>query len=86
LIEHAFAQGHQTFDFLAPRHDYKNEWADGAVRVADYALPVTVLGRVYTHAYLGFAREHVKAAVKSAANRMRAPLSFLQSTVSALRR
>ncbi len=86
LLEQAFAQGHQTFDFLAPRHDYKNEWADGAVRVADYAVPVTVLGRLYTHAYLGFVREQAKAAVKAAANHVRAPLSFLQSTVSALRR
>jgi CelD/BcsL family acetyltransferase involved in cellulose biosynthesis len=86
LIEQAFAQGHHTFDFLAPRHDYKNEWADSAVRVADYAVPVTTIGRVYTHAYLGFAREKAKAAVKAAANHMRAPLSFLQSTVSALRR
>jgi CelD/BcsL family acetyltransferase involved in cellulose biosynthesis len=86
LIEHAFAQGLQTVDFLAPRHDYKNEWADGAVRVADYAVPVTVLGRVYAHAYLGCARERAKAVVKAAAAHMRAPLSFLQSTVSALRR
>jgi CelD/BcsL family acetyltransferase involved in cellulose biosynthesis len=86
LIEQAFAQEHRTFDFLAPRHDYKNEWADGAVRVADYAVPVTAFGRIYTHVYLGFVREQAKAAVKAAANHMRAPLSFLQSTVSRLRR
>jgi CelD/BcsL family acetyltransferase involved in cellulose biosynthesis len=86
MIARAFEQRLTTFDFLAPRHDYKTEWADGAVRVADYAIPVTALGRIYTRAYLGFAREHMKGAVKAAANHMRGPLSFLQSAVSALRR
>jgi CelD/BcsL family acetyltransferase involved in cellulose biosynthesis len=86
LIERAFADGAKTFDFLAPRHDYKNEWADGAVRVADYAVPVTHLGRIYTHVYLGYVREKLKAAVKAAAGRMKPLLSVIQSAVGTLRR
>jgi CelD/BcsL family acetyltransferase involved in cellulose biosynthesis len=84
LIEQAFGQGLRIFDFLAPRHEYKNEWADGTVRVTDYAVPVTVLGRLYTRAYLGFARERGKAAVKAAAGHLRGPLSFVQSAARRL--
>ncbi len=85
LIAHAFASGAQTFDFLAPRHDYKLEWADGAMRVADYALPATTAGKIYTHAYLGFVREHLKAALKSAPHLLRAPLSVAQRVARLVR-
>lgn len=65
LIERAFADGVGTVDFLSPRHDYKLEWADGSIRVADYALPVSRLGKAYTHVYLAHVREALKAILKA---------------------
>ena len=86
LIRRAFETGIRTFDFLAPRHDYKLEWADGAVRVADYALPATMLGRAYTYVYLGFVREHVKSAINQAPGTIAKPIALLQAFAKALRR
>ncbi len=84
LIAHAFENGVTTFDFLAPRHDYKLEWADGAVRVADYALPVTRAGTVYARVYLAFVRETLKAALKAAPGVAKAPLSLVQRYAGAI--
>ena len=85
IIEQAFATGMKTVDFLAPRHEYKLEWSDGAVRVADYAIPVTVAGQIYARAYLGFVREKVKAAIKSTPRALAAPLMLLQGAMKMLR-
>lgn len=83
LVARAFEDGVETFDFLAPRHDYKLEWADGVVRVGDYAVPVTRTGKVYARVYLGAVRETIKAAAKAAPgllqNRCRSSVSLLQS-------
>ena len=62
-IAGSLAAGFSTYDLMAPGDGYKKEWADGAVGVADYALPVTRKGRLYAHAYLGFLRPQLKAAV-----------------------
>ncbi len=51
-IKSAIAAGVKTFDLLAPGDNYKLDWADGAVDVCDWCLPLSPLGRVY-HA-LGF--------------------------------
>lgn len=85
LVEQAFTTGVTTLDFLAPRHDYKLEWTDGAIRVADYALPVTLAGRAYTRVYLGFARERIKAALKSAPRMLAGPLALVQAAARKVR-
>lgn len=60
LVRHAFATGVETVDFLAPRHEYKDTWADGAVRVSDFAVPISLGGQIYVKAYLALLREHIK--------------------------
>jgi CelD/BcsL family acetyltransferase involved in cellulose biosynthesis len=63
-IAKAFEEGLATFDFLAPRHDYKMDWADGVVVVNDYAIGITPRGRAYGAIYLGLIREGLKSAIK----------------------
>lgn len=62
-IEQSLADKVAVYDLLAPGDGYKKEWADGAVRVDDFAVPVTMLGRGYAHGYLGFVRPQIKAAI-----------------------
>ena len=63
LLRHAFESGVEVVDFLAPRHEYKDMWADEAVRVSDFAVPVSARGTLYVKAYLATVREHIKAAI-----------------------
>jgi CelD/BcsL family acetyltransferase involved in cellulose biosynthesis len=56
-----------TFDLLAPAYDYKRDWADGSVAVADHAIGLTLRGDLYTRVFLSFARERLKAAAEGAA-------------------
>lgn len=86
LVERAFASGVTTLDFLAPRHDYKLEWCDGAIRVADYALPVTWAGKAYTRVYLGYIREGVKTALKSVPRGALGLKSLVQAALKIARR
>ncbi len=86
LIEHAFETGVEVFDFLAPRHDYKQEWADGEVQVMDFAKPVSVAGRTYTTVYLGFIREHLKAMFKALSRKHAGSLALVQSVMKFGRR
>ncbi|MGQ0457601.1 MAG: GNAT family N-acetyltransferase [Hyphomicrobium sp.] len=66
-LRDSYAHGVEVFDLMAPGDSYKREWADGAVDVVDWAVPLTLKWRAYAHAYLKFARPHLKAALKSAA-------------------
>lgn len=59
----SLAAGVETYDLLAPGDGYKKEWADGTVRVDDYAVPVTIGGRAYVRGYLAYLRPKLKAAV-----------------------
>lgn len=52
-IAKAFEQGQQRFDLLAPRHDYKMDWADGVVEVRDHALALSLKGRAWCSGVLG---------------------------------
>lgn len=70
LVEEAYRRGARVLDFMAPRHEYKDEWADDAVRVSDYAVPVTAMGAIYSRFYLAGIRE----GVKKLSARMPAPL------------
>lgn len=60
-VQRARAAGVSTLDLLAPKADYKMEWADGTVPVADYTLALTLTGRIYGAVYLGFLRERIKS-------------------------
>jgi CelD/BcsL family acetyltransferase involved in cellulose biosynthesis len=59
-LERAFDTGIGIYDFLAPRHAYKMEWADGTIMVSDHALSLSPLGRIYTDIYLAKIRETLK--------------------------
>ncbi len=77
-IAKAFDEGIATFDFLAPRHEYKMDWADGVVVVHDHAIGLTASGRAYGSLYLGLVREGMKSAVKAL------PKSLTRSIAGAL--
>jgi CelD/BcsL family acetyltransferase involved in cellulose biosynthesis len=64
MVATAFDRGITVVDMLAPKAQYKLDWADGVVAVIDHAVPVSVVGRLYAHVYLGFVREQAKALVQ----------------------
>ena len=68
LLEYAVAgcwkDGIGRLDLLAPRHEYKMEFADGTVPVNDHAIALTLAGRAYARGYLGMRRK-LKAAVEA---------------------
>lgn len=53
-------RGADCLDLLAPGSDYKDVWADGSVRVRDYVLAKSPLGRLYAGAYLQTIRPGLK--------------------------
>lgn len=72
LLEHALGDcGRnkiQRLDLLAPRHEYKMEFADGTIAINDHALALTTGGRAYATVYLGMRRK-----LKSVVETMPAP-------------
>ncbi len=60
-VRRACQSGMATFDLLAPGAAYKFEWADRRVEVSDYALGLSVRGKIYTSAYLARLRPAAKA-------------------------
>jgi CelD/BcsL family acetyltransferase involved in cellulose biosynthesis len=63
-LQRAFQDGLDVFDFLAPRHAYKMEWADGVVAVHDQAKALTWRGQAYLDVYVAHVREWAKAATR----------------------
>jgi CelD/BcsL family acetyltransferase involved in cellulose biosynthesis len=59
-IRTAHAAGYAKFDLLAPAEPYKMDWADGAIDLADWAVPFSGAARFYTRAWLGGARGWAK--------------------------
>jgi CelD/BcsL family acetyltransferase involved in cellulose biosynthesis len=59
-IRRCFADGITTLDLLAPRAEYKMDWADDVIQVADHSLPLTGKGRAYAHVVLRFMRTKAK--------------------------
>jgi CelD/BcsL family acetyltransferase involved in cellulose biosynthesis len=47
MIEWCVANGLTRYDMLAPRSRYKSEWQTNEVAVVDFALPLTMRGRIY---------------------------------------
>jgi CelD/BcsL family acetyltransferase involved in cellulose biosynthesis len=60
-VRQAIEDGVATFDFLAPRHDYKMDWSDGVVAVEDHTLAISRRGRLYSRVWTGGLREAMKA-------------------------
>jgi CelD/BcsL family acetyltransferase involved in cellulose biosynthesis len=69
-IRGASADGIAAFDFLAPAHAYKMDWADGAVAVEDFALGLTLSGRIYANIYVGMLRERLKSGAEALSRTM----------------
>ncbi|MEQ1615771.1 MAG: GNAT family N-acetyltransferase [Hyphomicrobiaceae bacterium] len=70
-IRHAFDEKLDRIDLLAPKAEYKVDWADGTVGVVDHAIGLSVKGRVYARVYLGYVRERLKAAVERMPHKLR---------------
>ncbi len=64
LSEHTIAElndgGMEIVDFMAPGDGFKYEWCSQSVEVRDFAMPLSVRGRIWTRVYLGFLRERMK--------------------------
>lgn len=63
-IADCFDHGIATFDMLAPKHEYKMDFADGTVAVRDHALAFSRAGRTYVATFLGL-RANLKKAIES---------------------
>ena len=63
MIETCFARGLATADLLVPSMPYKLTWASDVTPVRDYALPVSLKGRLAIHFYDRFARPLAKKVV-----------------------
>lgn len=70
-IRHAFDEGLERIDLLAPKAEYKVDWAHGSVGVVDHAVGLSAKGRVYARLYLGFMRERIKATVERLPHKVR---------------
>jgi CelD/BcsL family acetyltransferase involved in cellulose biosynthesis len=60
-LRNAGDSGVKCYDLLAPGDSYKLDWADASVDVLDWALPLTIKGKIFSKVYLGFLRERLKA-------------------------
>lgn len=47
MLEWCVRNGIERYDMLAPRSRHKSEWQSGEVGVVDFALPMTLTGRLY---------------------------------------
>ena len=62
-IAQAFGTDARTYDLLSPADGYKLAWADAAMGVTDWVLPLSAKGWVYARLYFGLARPALKAAL-----------------------
>lgn len=60
-IRQAVDDGVVCFDLLGPGGGYKDEWADGAVEIADWSVALSLKGGVYERGYLRLVRPRLKA-------------------------
>jgi CelD/BcsL family acetyltransferase involved in cellulose biosynthesis len=66
-------RGLERIDVLPPAGTHKKDWCRNAIRVADYALPLTTAGRLYAEVY----QEKVRPALKRAFEHLPTPLRSL---------
>jgi CelD/BcsL family acetyltransferase involved in cellulose biosynthesis len=78
-IRAAHKRGFQRYDLLSPADPYKLDWADGAIDVADWAMPLTHAGSLYARAWLCFARPFVKRTAPHWPDWLRQTAAILQS-------
>ena len=71
LVEQAFDRGLETVDLLAPRSDYKMEWANSTTTVSDFVYAATTRGRVVTEIYQKRLRPLLKSIVPYLPDRVR---------------
>lgn len=75
LLENAIARSYDdgiaTFDLLAPKHDYKLDYTESTVVIADHALALSLRGRVWTGGFLSVRRrlKHVVETMPAPARR-----------------
>jgi len=62
-IAQSFGGNARTFDLLSPGDGYKLAWADAAMGVTDWVIPLSARGWVFARLYLGLARPALKAAL-----------------------
>lgn len=80
-IASAHADGIARYDFLAPRHAYKMEWADGTMLVKDHTIAISPLGRLYVDIYIARLREAMKRTISRLPAGIRRFLSGTHTTV-----
>lgn len=82
-IRNASNSGVKCYDLLAPGDTYKLDWADGSVDVMDWALPLSLKGRIFSKVYLGFLRDRLKQVHSALPTALRQRLSGRLSRVAA---
>lgn len=77
-IAKSFGNGCKSFDLLSPADGYKVDWADAAVGVGDYAVPLSHKGSLYARVYLGLVRPGIKRALEAMPRSLRRRLTASQ--------
>lgn len=87
LLEQSLRDGYRdglgVYDLLAPGDNYKLDWADAASDVYDWAKPLSIAGHTYARLYLGFMRNHLKAAAAALPQSLRRIMTAGYSVVAA---
>jgi CelD/BcsL family acetyltransferase involved in cellulose biosynthesis len=63
VIRTCHGRGVRTADFLMPAVRYKLTWTDSVMPIADYALPCSWMGRIYSKCWIGALRPQLKRLV-----------------------
>jgi CelD/BcsL family acetyltransferase involved in cellulose biosynthesis len=82
-MQKSFEDGVTTFDLLAPLHPYKMEFAGSTVAARDYALAISLRGRLYATALSG--RQLAKKCIEGLPAPLRRYLASLMAVRAALR-
>jgi O-antigen/teichoic acid export membrane protein/CelD/BcsL family acetyltransferase involved in cellulose biosynthesis len=77
----ALERGFKTYDLLAPGDAYKYDWCADSAGVHDWAVPVSLRGRIYTRLYLSGMREQMKRAAAKLPARWRHQISLMLADV-----
>jgi CelD/BcsL family acetyltransferase involved in cellulose biosynthesis len=75
-LRSAKTEGLECFDFMAPAAGYEENWADVAIRVSDFVIPVTLIGRLYDKVYLESLRPHLVQMARSGPLPVKTALAF----------